>query len=218
MGKIKLILVSNQIILRESLANFLNDLPDFQVMGDTSCHKEALDLASSIKPDLFVADIELPETAVQEIVGYLTTSLPSVNLLFLGSLSAKSRLIELIPVKAKGYLTTDLSSEIFVSLLKDAAEGRPAISPSILAEVLLKLGGMLTKTNSVYNRPELTCREREVLHHLVSGATNREIARSLVISECTVKNHIHNMLDKLKIQNRTKLISYALTNGLVAGF
>lgn len=217
MGKTKLILVSNQIILREALAKFFNDLPDIQVIGNASSHREALDFANKLVPDLLLVDVELPETSIKEIVDHLTTKLPSVNLIFLSSFARKRRLIELIPLNARGYLTYDLSPEVFARLLDDACQGRMAISPSILDEVVLELRGALTKKKTAYKQTELTSRERDVLCQLVSGATNREIAHSLVISECTVKNHIHNILGKLNIQNRNQLIYYALTTGLLAG-
>lgn len=214
MEKAKLLLVSNQNILREALAGFLNTLPGFRVVGDTSCYHEGLALAEQLSPELFLVDIELPEPVLQSIASHLTARLPSVGLLFFSSLSGKKRLVELIPLHAQGYLTTDLSSEIFIRLLNDALQGRTAISPSILEEVLEELRDVLGKGRSSNFQKGLTSREKDVLHQLVSGATNREIASSLVISEYTVKNHIHNMLEKFKIHNRTQLISYALTSGI----
>lgn len=215
MREFKLILVSNQIILRESLANFLNDLPDFQVIGDTSCQKEALDLVKNHAPDLLLVDIDLPETAIEEIVEHLATGFTSVKMILLSSFSNRKHLIELIPLNAQGYLTYDLSPEVFTRLIYDALQGRIAISPSILEEVFQELRGALNKNkrSSSCKQTGLTSREKEVLKQVASGATNRQIAHSLVISEWTVKNHIHNILGKLDVQNRSQLIFYALTSG-----
>lgn len=218
MKKTKIIIVSSQILIREALASFLNNLTDFEVIAETACSQEAIGLANHLLPELILADIELSKEAISEIAYHLAAKLPSINLLFLSSISSKERLIEAIPLNARGYLTTDLTSGVFTRLLKDAAQGISVISPSILADVLEEVRGVLANNRPLPNQPGLTPREKEVLLQLASGATNRAIARSLIISECTVKNHIHNMLDKLKIQNRTQLISYALTNGLVAGY
>ncbi len=214
MGKAKLILVSKQIILREALAAFLNTLPAFQIVGATSCCQTGLELAEQQVVDLFLVDVELPSAELEAMASHLILNLPAVSLLLFSNLSSKQRLLELIPLNAQGYLTTDLSSEVFARLLQEALDGKTAISPSIVEEVLDKVRSLLAQGKPASAPKGLTPREKEVLHQLVSGATNREIARSLVISECTVKNHIHNMLDKLKIPNRTKLISHALRSNI----
>lgn len=126
----------------------------------------------------------------------------------------KNRLLELLSVKADGYLTTDISLEEFIDLLNDVKLGKPALASTVLKDILLNFQQGASAHGNINN--VLTVREKEILLLLAKGYSNQKIASNLCISIYTVKNHIHHILEKLHINNRVELASYAIYNGLVS--
>ncbi|HAA90474.1 MAG: Transcriptional regulator, LuxR family [Thermoanaerobacterales bacterium 50_218] len=208
----KLLLVSEQLLLRHAMALFIAQHPHWEVVGEATNSQETLQQLKTFEPNLLLVDAELNGEEIAEIA-FAIEKMPGKNWALFAPPSSKTRLIKLARYKAKGYLTTELSPQEFLSFLQQIAEGKPIISPSLLPEMLTELATL--EAHPPKPVPKLTPREKEVLRKLIFGATNREIANSLVISEYTVKNHIHNIMDKFQVSNRAQLIFYALTHGLI---
>lgn len=210
MGKPEIVIISRQVLFRHALACFLSSYTEYNVTGEFSCCNE-MNFSEQVNRVVFIIDAELEDTDIETIVDYARANHNKV--IILGNVNFRKRLVELMTFMADGYLTSDLSDREFSALLEKVEKGDTVISDSLVSEMVSRLAGkskddILEKINTL-----LTLREKEILKFLVAGATNNQIAKRLVISVYTVKNHVHNILEKLGLDNRTQLVSLALNPG-----
>lgn len=210
------VIVSRQVLWRHALACLLMSWTHYETIQECGCAGEIDLLAQSKGCFEYIIDAELPDDQIGEIVKLSANNHNKV--VIIGSSYNKKRLIELMALKADGYLTTDLSSEEFLMMMEKVWQGGSVIADSLIPDLVNKLSdlsGDRTEEKKAFNT--LTPREEEILKLLAAGCTNLQIAKKLFISIYTVKNHVHNILEKLGISNRAQLVSYALTSGLVSG-
>jgi DNA-binding NarL/FixJ family response regulator len=140
----------------------------------------------------------------------LTAEVPGVKVIVLTASEDDATLFEAIKSGAQGYLLKNLEADDFFALLDRASMGEPALTPS-LARKLLQEFAKPVEPDSPLAEDDLTAREREVLELMVEGVTsNRKLAKHLGVSENTVKFHVRNILDKLRLHNRAEAVGYAL--------
>lgn len=211
--KTEVVIISRQTLLRRALVSLLSSYTDFRVQGDCTCSKDIPILENELLPRLFIIDAELSFHEIGEILNLHKNSFNKAAIL--GSLYNKRKLIELLPLKADGYLTSDLTENELNNLLIKLMGGSKVFADSLMPEMVEKLSAKAEEDMEERRGAQLTPREREILKLLAAGASNSQIAQKLVISVYTVKNHVHNILEKLGIENRTQLAAYALTRGLV---
>lgn len=213
MNQFKIALVSQQSLLRHALACLLLSGSWPGIIEEYNCADDVLSrgIADSV---IIVADAELPEPELRELGSCARKS--GQKIVFIGSRYYEKRLLGLMKLKADGYLTLDSTVEDLMLKLHKIGLGFPVIDDHLIPAMVDKLSGNDEECvcQSKYN--SLTPREKEVLNLLAAGFSNRQIADKLVISLNTVKNHVHNVLEKLMIENRTQLVSYAYTTGLVS--
>ncbi len=209
-----LVIVSRQALLRRALACLLISRLRYGEVKEYGSGGE-IGLSSGITGhSIYIVDAELPDAEIGEIINLASSSHDKA--IIFGSSYSKGRLVELMVLKADGYFTTDLPEAELQVFLEKVWQGGPVIADNLIPEMVNKLsdtakGGIEDK--NAYSL--LTPREKEILKLLAAGSTNDQIAKKLVISIYTVKNHVHNILEKLGITNRTQLVSFALTRGLV---
>lgn len=213
MDKLKLFLVSQQSLLRQALACLLLAGSWPGKIGEYNCSHDFMVSENTLGPGIILADAELPETQLNELICFARKSKQKVAII--GSSYYKKRLVDLMLLKADGYLTLDLTTEQFFMMLHKLELNIPIIDDSLIPAMVDKLS-FKSEENAVEKYNLLTTREKEVLELLALGFSNSQIASELVISINTVKNHVHNVLEKLTIDNRTQLVSYAFTMGLVS--
>lgn len=161
--------------------------------------------------DILLADCEL---SVEELyVLKNKVNVTSEKLVFLCNLNIQYKMYRILPFKAHGYLTTNISPKEFMHSLAKISKGEMVVSPEIIPMVISTVSNLAKHQENP--KKSITPREKEIINHLVSGNTNKQIAKSLNISENTVKNHVSNVLEKLEVKNRSNLVSYALSSGLV---
>lgn len=218
MGKIRVLLVDDHVLFRKGLASLMALRSELEVVGEASDGAEALAKARELRPDLVLMDINMPGTNGLEATRLIRAELPDLRVVMLTVSEQEEDLYEAIKSGAQGYLLKNLRPESLFEMVQDAMRGEAPISPVIAAKILAELGRNRERGSKEAPReqePSLTQREREILTLVVDGSSNKDIAQRLHITEGTVKNHLHHILEKLHLENRVQITAYALRRGLV---
>lgn len=225
---IRVVLVDDHRLFRAGLRALL-ERRGFQVVGEADDGAAARDLVRQTRPDVVLMDLRMPGLSGLAATRLLKAEFPELPVVILTASEEEDDLFEAVKSGAQGYLLKSDPPETVATLVEAAARGEAALTPHLALRILQELSQQ-TKTTPPSPAPArsparpapaedlvepLTAREREVLELLVQGATNKEIARRLVVSENTVKYHLKNILGKLHLQNRAQVVAYALKHGLV---
>ena len=206
---IRVLLVDDHSVVRKGLRTFLAYDTEMDVVGEASDGAEALALAQELKPDVVLMDLLMPEMDGITATAEIRRALPETEVLALTSVLEDVSVVGAIRAGAIGYLLKDTQADALCQAIKAAAAGQVQLTP--------KAAARLVQAISAPESPEaLTERETEVLQLLAQGQSNKQIARSLSISEQTVKTHVSRILAKLGVQSRTQATLYAIRTGLVA--
>jgi DNA-binding NarL/FixJ family response regulator len=215
--KIKILLVDDQALFREGLRTLLDLQPDFEVVGEASQGEEALRMAVSLSPNVILMDLRMPVMDGVTATRRIKDSLPQCKVIVLTTFDDDEDVFEGLRAGAVGYLLKDVSSEKLYEAIRSAARGEYFLLPSITAKVMAEFSRMVRpqKTNVDEIGVKLSSRELEVLKLVAQGASNKEIADTLVIAEGTVKNHLTNILGKLEARDRMQAVLKARELGLI---
>lgn len=216
MEAIRVMLVDDHTLFRSGVASLLRQQADFEVVGEAGNGEEAIEKAGTLMPDVILMDVYMPHMGGLEATRRIKESLPYVKIVMLTFSDEDKDLFEAIKAGAHGYLMKKIEPEELIRNLRGVCQGEAPISRSTATKLLDEFA-RVTRGGAQESRPQekLSPREQEVLELLTTGATNKEIASSLGISENTVKNHLKNILEKLHLQNRVQAAAYALREGLV---
>jgi len=213
--KNRLLIVDDHVVLREALSDFLSHQPDFEVVGEAGTVNEAVTKAIELEPDMILMDVGLPDGSGVEATRNILTQRPDIKIMMLTINDSDETLLDAIRSGAKGYLMKNTTSNSLIASLRALGRGEVALSREMTGRVMAGLANgkdSSRATNSVAD--QLTSRELEVLREVSSGATNKEIAEHLFISVNTVKNHVHDILEKLELKNRREAALLAIRHGL----
>lgn len=232
----RILLVDDQPLFRRAIATLIGEQPDFQVIGEAENGLEGVEKARELRPDLVVMDVEMPVMTGVEAVRLIRDQLPGIKVVMLTVSEADEYLFDAIRFGAHGYLLKDLRPEQLYEMLRSVMRNETPLSPAIAGRLLAEFraagrgGGMfgagLGSASSVSagaaraaaprepEGPGLTRREIEILQLVADGLSNKEIGGKLSITEGTVKNHVHNALEKLQLENRIQAAAYVVRQGL----
>jgi DNA-binding NarL/FixJ family response regulator len=165
-------------------------------------------------------EVDLPEMDGIAAARAIASDLPGTRVAMLSTSHSEQDVLNSIKAGAHGYITKDVSVGVLVDSVRRVAQGEAVIPPSFASRLLKEFAALTRGRDEEMkaieaDRAKVTDREREVLRLLVQGATNRDIARQLVITENTVKVHLRNILDKLHLRNRQQAAAFAISSGLV---
>ena len=211
----RLLLADDHALFRAGIASMLRAW-GHEVVGEAGNGLEALELVRKLHPDLVLMDITMPECNGLEATRLIKAELPDTRIAIVTVSDHDEDLFEAIKSGAEGYLLKDMSEAELERTLNALAAGEPALSPGLAAKILdefARLGSEAAPREG--RRDDLTAREQEVLQLVAEGATNKEIAASLHLSEHTVNFHMKNILSKLHLRNRAQAVAYAIRTGLV---
>jgi DNA-binding NarL/FixJ family response regulator len=211
---LRVFLVDDHALVREGIAGLLEPHQDIEIVGEAENGLEALERARDIMPDIILMDIEMPTCDGLEATRLIKKEMPYVKIVILTVHDEDDRLFEAIRSGAQGYLLKSIGSVELIEMLRGMDQGEAPISRSMASRILEEFVRQ-DETHGLDSELLLTPREKEVLHWVARGSSNREIAEALVISENTVKNHMRNILSKLHLSNRSQVMAYALRRGLV---
>ena len=212
---IRILLADDHAVLRSGLRALLNLEPDFEVVGEASNGREAVELAQEVMPDVIVMDISMPEMdGMQAAEESQRLGLPS-RLVMLTVHAEEEHLFQTLRLGASGYVLKSSADTDLMDAIRAAHRGDVFLYPSAVKKLLgeyLKSG--TDETHQEYD--VLASREKEVLKLTVEGYTNHEIADRLVISPKTVDTYSQRVLEKLNLHHRSDLVRYALRRGLLS--
>jgi DNA-binding NarL/FixJ family response regulator len=214
---IRILLVDDQALFRESLALLLNTQSDLLVVGEASNGEAALDLVSTVRPHVVLMDLRMPILDGVTATGRLRAAHPEVQVIALTTFDDDADVLAALRAGAIGYLLKDVSGETLYAAVRAAARGQSLLPPAIATKVVAQLT-RLADTPPMQAQPQphpLSDRELEIVRLLARGATNREIAEALVLAEGTVKNHLTNILGKLGARDRAQAALIARDLGIV---
>ncbi|UFJ38937.1 response regulator transcription factor [Brevibacillus humidisoli] len=197
---------------REAVRSLLAEDQAFVLVGEARNGTEALEQCRRLQPNLVLMDINMPGCDGLEATRQIKQHYPEIKVVVLSVSDNIADLFTAIQFGAQGYLLKNLDPDDWLTYLHALMEGTVEQSRELAGKLLYQFREGITDeevTPSV-----LTLREREILLYVAKGETNRQIADRLVISEHTVKNHIKNILEKLHLENRVQLASFAVRHGL----
>ena len=213
---LSVLLVDDHALFREGLMALLASHDGIEVVGEASDGAEAVAKARELLPDLVLMDIRMPHMSGLEATRLIKQEMPHTRVVFLTVSEDDQDLTEAIKVGGEGYLLKTLRSRELFEALQGVLRGEAPISRTMAGKLLREFGQMARRQEqAVPPREVLTRREAEVLQLLSEGASNKAIALRLCISERTVKNHVHNILEKLQLESRVQAATYALRQGLL---
>jgi len=209
---INLLLVNETLLMGNVIAAALEGEPDINIVGCVISIDEALDIVREREVDVALVSTRLPDLGALKLTNAITELKPSTKVLALGLTEEKQHVLRYVEAGATGYVLKDDSLEDLIETVRAAQDGKVFVSPQIAAAIMERLSGLArlfsNVENNITNATDLTARELEVLKLISEGQTNQQIAESLVIEVGTVKNHVHNILDKLNVSSRREAAAY----------
>ena len=216
MEKLRILLVDDHVLFRKGIASLIANRSDLTVVGEAEDGIEAVRVARETLPDIILMDVNMPRQNGLETVKILKGEMPHINIVMLTVSDNDEDLFKAIKYGAKGYLLKNLEPQQLYDMLDKVRNGEAAISGAMAAKILQEFRQPdKSKEKEAGGVDELTAREIEVLDQVVTGATNKEIADTLSITENTVKIHLRNILEKLHVKNRIQAAVHAVREGLV---
>jgi DNA-binding NarL/FixJ family response regulator len=218
MKPVKVLVVDDHALFRRGIVTVLTNQANIKVVGEATNGLEAIEKAEELVPDVIVMDLNMPQCSGLEATQALQAKMPQLNILVLTVSDNEADLFSAIKFGATGYMLKNTEPEELVQGIYHIANGGVIISPVMATKLLTEFRDSTAGAQARVTADEeanLSPREDEVLRLVAQGATNREIADSLFISENTVKTHLRNIMDKLHLANRSQAAAYAVKRGLV---
>lgn len=228
---VRVLVVDDQQLMREGIASLLSIQEGIEIIGTAANGQEALEQAVSMKPDVILMDVRMPVMDGVMATEQIRRQVPDCKILMLTTFDDEEYVIEALKRGASGYLLKDIPARDLARSVQTVHRGIYQLDPAVVSRMMTSLAGLKqdeSRTPPAITPPSresatpgslkhagLTEREIEVLRLIARGASNREIAEQLVISEGTVKNHISNILSRLELRDRTQAAIYAREHALL---
>ncbi|HZT92302.1 MAG TPA: response regulator transcription factor [Gaiellaceae bacterium] len=216
---IRILLADDQALVRAGFRMILDAEPEMEVVGEAADGREAVDRTRSLRPDVVLMDIRMPELdgleATRRILSVPDDGAPKI--LMLTTFDLDEYVYEALRAGASGFLLKDTPPEQLVNAIEVVAQGEALLSPSITRRVISEfVKGTGPRPQAQFPRlQDLTARELEVLTLIARGLSNAEIAKTLYVSETTVKTHVARILMKLGLRDRVQAVVLAYESGVV---
>jgi len=213
---IRILLVDDHNVMRRGLRLLLESQSGFSVVGEAADGHQAVEQATALKPDVVVLDIAMPHLNGTEAAHRINELLPSTAIVILSMHSDESYVLRALKAGAKGYLLKDSAESDLIGAIKAVSAGKAFFSPEV-SKVLVEDYVREMRSRGVDDSYELlTTRERETLHLLAEGKSNKDIAALLKLSLFTVETHRRNLQEKLNLHSLAELILYAVRKGVIS--
>jgi DNA-binding NarL/FixJ family response regulator len=210
---IRVVLVDDQTLVRQGVRGLLELVPDIEVVGEASDGEEALAKVPKLNPDVLLLDIRMPRLSGIAVLETLRDAGKLPPTLVLTTFDDGDAAMAAIKAGAKGLMLKDVSLEDLTDAIRALAGNRTAFHPAMTESLMSAIRRGAPAPSDRSATEPLTAREREVLHLICAGYSNREIADLLSLAEGTVKNHVSNLLLKLDARDRTRAALIALQDG-----
>jgi NarL family two-component system response regulator LiaR len=212
--KIKVLIVDDHQVVRQGLRTFLELHDDVVVVGETGDGATVVEMVRQFEPDVVLMDLVMPHLDGIAATRQVKSLGIHTQVIALTSFTEDDKVFPAIQAGASSYLLKDVSPDDLVEAIRAVHRGEARLHPDITRKLMEQIAHQAGSSREAH-ADDLTEREREVVRLVAQGRSNSEIARTLFISDKTVKTHISNILSKLGLQDRTQLAIYAIKNGLV---
>ena len=204
---IRILVVDDHPVVRDGLRGMLGGQEDLEVVGEAADGLDALARVGADQPDVVLLDLRMPRLDGVGTIERLTRDHPAVRVLVLTTFDSDADIVRAVEAGAAGYLLKDAPREELFRAVRACARGEAALAPRVAARLMSQVARPASA--------RLSAREVEVLGHVARGATNREVAGELFVSEATVKTHLLRAFEKLGVDDRTAAVTAALERGLL---
>lgn len=212
MHSIRVMIVDDHNLVREGLKAVFDQGDEVDVVGEAGSGEEAIEMVGKVEPEVVLMDISMPGMNGIQATKLIRDKYPGVKIVILTMLDQEGYVYEAVKAGATGYMLKSTSSDDLVRSIQTVYEGKALLHPDATVQLLKEFVTLAENRAKDYG---LSNREMEVLQLLSEGKTNKEIAKSLWISEQTVKTHVAHIFDKLGTSDRTETVARALRSGLV---
>lgn len=207
MIRIRLLIADDHPVVRTGLQGMLAGQPDFEIVGEATTGLEAVAMTAALHPDVVLMDLRMAELDGVAATAQIRKQQPETPVLVLTTYDSNADILRAIEAGATGYLLKDTPRDQLFSAIRAVAQGKSALAPAVASRLLRRMHAPAEEA--------LSAREIEVLALVARGASNKEIGRSLHISEGTVKSHLIHIFSKLGVADRTAAVTVALERGLL---
>jgi len=212
---ISVVIIDDHPLVREGLRKILELEPGIRVLDEAGDGQGAINIARQRKPDVILMDINMPGTNGVEATRIIKRESPQIGIIALTIHEDEEYVLELVRAGVSGYVLKDIAPVKLVETIRTVAAGNSVIDPSITRTLFTELNRLTRRRNAKEEWENLTEREMDILKLITQGKSNKEIAVDLCISEKTVKNHLTNIFRKLKVDDRTQAVLFAIKNHLI---
>lgn len=216
MKKIRILLADDHKLMRSGLRLLIEQQPDLTVVGEAADGREAVALAKSLRPDVAVVDISMPNLNGIEAAHQITQSHAELAVIVLSMHPDESYVLRALKAGAKGYLLKDSAESDLITAVRAVARGKSFFSPAVSKVLLDDYIRKLKRSGAEDAYDLLTPREREVLQLVAEGKSNKEVANLLNLSVYTVETHRSNIMQKLNLKGVPELTLYAVRKGIIS--
>lgn len=207
MDKIKILIVDDHPMMRDALQMAFTDETDLQVIGEAEDAIEALKLLETLTPDVILMDLLMPNMNGLEAIAKIVETNPQARILVLSSMEDEERIVSAIQAGALGYFPKTAPRSYLLEAIRKVADGIPYMPAGITLKLFQGLRRIKTVPTGVEQVP-LTARQQEILMLMSEGKTDEEIGKTLHLQESTVRAHIHHILQRLGLENRSQAVAY----------
>jgi two-component system, NarL family, response regulator NreC len=208
-----ILLADDHRVVREGLRTLLSQEPDLSVVGEAADGKEVVALARSLRPDVIVMDIAMPELNGIEATRLIVSEIPSIRIVALSMYADRRFVTQILRAGALGYVLKEAAFEELAHAIRTVASGKPCVSPTVAGFVVEEFVRQ-SSTAPSKSLELLTSRETEVLKLLAEGKRAKEIALELKIGVKTAEAHRQNLMNKLEMHSIAELTRFAIREGL----
>lgn len=202
MDTIRVLVVDDHPLMRQALCSMIDAEPDMEAVGQAAGGNEAVNLARDLQPDLILMDLLMPDKSGLEAIAEIRAADPESRVLALTSSTSDDMVLEAVKAGALGYALKDIERPELLHAMREVSKGSLYLPPPVARKLM--------RSMTPHRAEAVTGRETEILELMREGLTNRAIAQRLGIAEGTVRTHIHNILEKLELENRSQAVVYAV--------
>ena len=213
MAPVRLLLADDHRMFRQGLRELLERKTGFEVVGEATTGREAIEQVRALRPDIVLLDIQMPELDGVAVARELAQSHPDVKIIMLTMYRQDQHLVDAIKAGARGYLLKDADVEELIDVIERVRRGEAALDPALTGRVFDAFRRLSATSEG---GEQLTEREREILRLVAAGDDNRTVATRLHLSEKTVGNRLSEIFAKLGVSNRTQAARVAIQRGLIS--
>ena len=213
---IRILLADDHAVMRRGLRALIEGYPDFNVVGEANDGREAVALADSLRPDVVVMDLTMPNLNGTEASRQITSKHPGIAVIVLTMHSDESYVLRALKAGARGYLLKESAEDDLMNAIRAVNQKKAYFSPAVSRMLVEDYIRQLRDKDIEDSYELLTTREREILQLVAEGKSNKDIAALLNLSVYTVETHRSNIMEKLNLHTVPELILYAVRKGIVS--